>query len=178
MKDLLKNTALDHPDYNDIMKALDQFTKVNEDNNKNMDKLITNSRLFELQKLFGDQLKIVDAKREFRSEESIQVFWQYDRRPSIVYFLNDLILITEREVSTKKQEVTYKLLTHIVLNDQSLCKEIEDLDHIRHLFIVNGKNDTVTFIADTYEGKLKLISYINELIQELRLKDNTRQEAL
>jgi len=42
LKDLLKNTKPTHLDYNDIQAALNKFIEVNEDNNKNMDKVITN----------------------------------------------------------------------------------------------------------------------------------------
>lgn len=74
LKDLLKNTSPQHPDYNDLKKALDLFIRVNEDNNKNMDKMITNQKIFELHKLFGDKINIINAKREFKAEESLKVF--------------------------------------------------------------------------------------------------------
>lgn len=40
-KDLLKNTDEDHPDYKNIKYALDYFLKINEENNKNMDKYLS-----------------------------------------------------------------------------------------------------------------------------------------
>lgn len=40
---------------------------------------------------------IVDAKREFKSEESLKLYIDNEPRSVIIYFLTDLILVTERE---------------------------------------------------------------------------------
>jgi hypothetical protein len=45
---------------------------------------------------------IVNAKRVFKSEESLKIFHNHDQRSVIVYFLTDLVLVTEREESVAK----------------------------------------------------------------------------
>lgn len=48
--------------------------------------------------MFGStEVKIADAKRDFKSEESLKIFYNHEARPVIVYFLTDLLLVTERE---------------------------------------------------------------------------------
>lgn len=52
--------------------------------------------------MFGDKhLMIVDGRREFKSEESLKIFLNYEVKSVIVYFLTDLVLITEREDNVK-----------------------------------------------------------------------------
>lgn len=101
MKDLLKNTDPEHCDYDSIGNALHQFQKVNFDNNKSMDSVITNSQIFELQKLYGAHVKILDSKRTFKGEEALKLLWKKEIKPVIVYFLNDLVLVTERQLNNK-----------------------------------------------------------------------------
>jgi hypothetical protein len=50
LKDLLKHTDSDHPDFLSIKSSLKDFENVNEENNKNMDKFMNRLRIEELQK--------------------------------------------------------------------------------------------------------------------------------
>ena len=136
-----------------------------------MDKAILNQKLFELQRQFGNaQLKVVDAKREFKTEESLNIFTQHEIRPVIVYFMNNLILITERESNQKiykQDKITYRLITYVDLDEYSQVKDIEDNDLLQNVFVVVGKNESVTFVSEDSSTKQKRILLIQSLIEDL-----------
>jgi hypothetical protein len=54
LKDYLKHTEKTHRDYSNIEKALNKFSEVNDDNNAKMDKVMTNAKMFELQRFVGE----------------------------------------------------------------------------------------------------------------------------
>ena len=62
-----------------------------------MEKAMQNEKLFELQKHFGTkELSIIERHRELKFEENLSFFNQNVVKQCIVYFLSDLILITEK----------------------------------------------------------------------------------
>ena len=119
LQDLLKNTPVDHPDYSSIKKAQAMFQSVNEQNNFNMDKSITNRKLFDLQKLVGNQFQLLNGRRDFKSEESMWIFYKMERKPVIVYFLTDMVVITERYQDNQSDTQSYKIVTHLELDEIS-----------------------------------------------------------
>ncbi len=58
---------------------------------------MTNAKMFELQKAFGEKIKVVDPKREFLAEEPMTLFWRKQPKSVIVYFFSDLIIVAERD---------------------------------------------------------------------------------
>ena len=50
LKDLLKHTNEDHPDYNNISSTLNEFHRVNDENNKNMDRFMNRLQVLDLEK--------------------------------------------------------------------------------------------------------------------------------
>lgn len=76
LRDWIAHTDKDHPDYENLKIAEKNFSDVNESNNKNLDRSILNSKLFELQRLYGEpnNLKIVEANRWFVDEAYLHFF--------------------------------------------------------------------------------------------------------
>jgi len=58
LKDYIKHTTPEHIDYKNIEKALEMFSKVNDENNKHMDRVVVNAKMFEIQKALGDTPKV------------------------------------------------------------------------------------------------------------------------
>lgn len=84
-----------------------------------MDKSITNRKLFDLQKLVGNQFQLLNGRRDFKSEESMWIFYKMERKPVIVYFLTDMVVITERYQDNQSDTQQYKLVTHLELDEIS-----------------------------------------------------------
>lgn len=95
--------------------------------------------MFELQKLFGDSngISILHSTREFLAEETLTIVHQQKERSVIVYFMNDLVLVTERVL---RQERLYK---QIFLDENSFCKNLPDYKHFSYntnLYLVTSSH--------------------------------------
>jgi len=62
---------------------------VTEENNKKLEKVIKNAKMFELQKIYGDPInfQIVNAKREYLFEKLMTLFWKNKPKSTQVFFL-------------------------------------------------------------------------------------------
>jgi hypothetical protein len=65
----------------------------------------------------------------------------------LVYFLNDLVLLTEVEGSETR------LVKYIEIDELTLCKNIPDQKYFSYLISMKGKNSSVTFICSSKENK-------------------------
>lgn len=70
-EDLLKKTDEDHPDFNNIQKAITTFHSVSNHNNEQMKDNMESAKLMDLQQLFGENLVIYDKNRKLLFEESL-----------------------------------------------------------------------------------------------------------
>lgn len=86
---------------------------MNNDNDSNLNKIIENSKLFELQRLYGSELEVVNSKRNYICEQFMTMFWKNKEKPVLVYILSDLMLITERDTLTSLfvEDLSYKLIS-------------------------------------------------------------------
>ncbi|CAK70580.1 unnamed protein product (macronuclear) [Paramecium tetraurelia] len=178
-KDLLKNTPQDHPDYANIKLVLDKFEQVANQNNKSMDSLLKNQKLFDLQKQYGNFVKILEQNRQFLREESLHMYFTKGAqiKPVIVYFLSDLILVTERDQT--KQEHNFK--TYIKLNYQSKCQQLPEMYKYKYLFQINGVDNSVIFVVlsqNSQQDMQEYINLVNQEIKELQDKKAEREKAL
>ncbi|CAD8114600.1 unnamed protein product [Paramecium sonneborni] len=173
-KDLLKNTPLDHPDYSNIKLVLDKFELVANQNNKSMDSLLKNQKLFDLQKQYGNFVKILEQNRQFLREESLHMYFTKGNsiKPMIVYFLSDLILVTERDQI--KQEHNFK--TYIKLNHLSQCQQLPEMHKYKHLFQINGVNTSIIFVVQSQNSAQDVQEYINLVNQEIKELQNKKAE--
>jgi hypothetical protein len=170
LRDLVKHTSKQHPDFENLEKALALISKVTEDNNLKLDKVMNNRKLFELQRVYGrpNNLELVDSKREYITEELMQLFWGNGEKSVMVYFLTDLLVVTERCVG--KGECQYTLISAMQLSGDSICKEVPDTQYFSNLFTVHGDNDTLTFIESSPEQKQRRKGLIDTIIIDLREK--------
>ncbi|CAD8147722.1 unnamed protein product [Paramecium pentaurelia] len=178
-KDLLKNTSQDHPDYSNIKLVLEKFEQVANQNNKSMDSLLKNQKLFDLQKQYGNFVKILEQNRQFLREESLHMYFTKGAqiKPMIVYFLSDLILVTERDQT--KSEHNFK--TYIKLNHLSKCQQLPEMYKYKYLFQISGVDNSVIFVVQSQNSKKDMQEYINlvnQEIKELQDKKAERDKAL
>ena len=173
-KDLFKHTDDDHPDYENIKRALKMFLEINKENNQKMDNYLRNFKMFELQKQFeSGKLIILDPKREFIEEQPLNLIFNNVSRSVICYFLSDMILVTEREGGG----VNYKLVNHLTLGEFSTVKEIRNFKHFNHLIRVTGNETSLTFSADNSENKIQIINLISKLITKLKEKSEQKKNV-
>ena len=165
LKDLIRYTPSSHIDYESLQLSLKKFNDINLENNQKMNKCIKNLKLFELQNLFGsDDLLILDAKRDFISEESFEIIINSKAMPTIVYILTDLVLITERFDFLG----IYKLQFYILLDEKSSVKSLQNTKYYTDIFSVHGINNCVTFLAGNEENKEKYMNLFENLITNLK----------
>lgn len=126
-----------------------------------MDKDMTNARMFDLQRMFGDGIRVVDPKRDFKGEEPMTIVWRKQPKSVIAYFCSDLLLVSDRLAKGQK------LLTYLYLTEESFCRSLDD----PLMFSVIGKNDTLTFIADNDNLYSKVVLLLNEIFDNLKEKE-------
>lgn len=169
-KDLKKNTEESHPDYNNIVQALEKFEQINNELNAKMKEYLRKLKIFELQQLFGDQLQILEANREFLEEEAISLILNDIPRQAILYFLTDLLIVAGRINNND-----WKSLKAVFLDGNSFVRDQQDTQYFENVFTVYGK-ETMTLCTDTQENKLRLMEMVRELIKNLKARHKNRDD--
>lgn len=165
-KDLKKNTEVNHPDYENIAKALETYTNINKENNKKMEIYLKQLRLFDLQKNFGSKsLNLFDRHRSFLREESLFVIKEEFPYPIILYILSDLLLITEINESGQSS-----LTMQMKLGEDSFVCDLQNTRSYKWLFSVYGVNGGVVFHTDNKEHKIELMKFIESTISSIRTR--------
>lgn len=163
-KDLLKNTEPYHPDYKNIENALKEFQKINNENDK---QILQKVRIFELQEKYGPSLNfaIPDSQREFLEEESLVLLSDRKTIIVIVYFLTDLMLITEQNFMENK------LIKYLTFDYNSYVRDMPTTRYFKWSLSVFGKEGGITFIFESKETKMKLYDFLNiRIFSEIKAK--------
>lgn len=133
LKDLFKHTMKDHPDYDNIHSSLEQFEKINNENNQYINELLMFYKMAELQKLLQHskhKKKIIKSNRKFVMEEAYTLYNKlaHQQQEVLCYFLTDLIVVTERVIekslSNKPKETKYKITKLIYLKYNSVVRSV------------------------------------------------------
>lgn len=66
------------------------------------------------------QVEIAKENREFKFEETLNILDETNQKSVIVYFLSDLVLVTERD------GISNKLIKFIEIDHLSFCKNVND----------------------------------------------------
>ncbi|KAM3145531.1 hypothetical protein pb186bvf_002305 [Paramecium bursaria] len=171
-KELLKNTAQIHKDYKNLQLCIELLENVNDQNNKILDKILQNQKMFELQRQYGDIIQIAEAGRDFKKEMILSVYFrdEKDLRSPTVYLFSDLILITERD---QKVNTKYVLRQYLRLNKYSYIRKFEDLENYDNLYQVGGMNGTLTFSLNEKE-----VEIIAQIIEQLIEKQIEKEKAM
>lgn len=168
-KDLKKNTDEKHPDYENISKCLDEFSKMNSENNQKINDHIFSIKIRELDKKFGTADKcIVSASRQFRSEEPINILSEDMPKPVICFFFTDLLLVVD--------ELQSQVVKYLELDENTLVKDLPNTKYFKWLFSVTGK-EPITIIAENLETKKKLFDDITKIVNEIKEKVAIRDKA-
>lgn len=170
-KDLKKNTDEKHPDYQNISKCLEEFSKINEQNNAKVNEHLKTRKILELDKKFGSEvLPIVKEARYFIEEEPLNILEDETLKPVIGFFLSDLLLIVD--------ESQNQLLKFIEFDRDSFVKDVPDTKYFKCLFRVTGKDGkTVTINSDSLQTKKKLKSFIEDILTDIKEKVFAREKA-
>ena len=170
-KDLKKNTEESHPDYPNILQALEKFEIINNDLNSQMKEYLRKIKIYELQQLYGEpnKLQILESHREFLEEEAINIILADNPLEGIIYFLTDLLIVAGRVNNSD-----WKLLKAVFLEGNSSIREQQDTEYYQNIFTVYGK-ETMTLCTDTKENKEKLMAGISRLIKELKNRMRNRE---
>lgn len=163
-KDLLKNTELHHPDYQNIEKALKQFQSLNNENDK---KILQKVKIFELQEKYGSSLNfsILDSQREFLDEESLILLNDRTTILVLVYFFTDLMLVTEQNFPENK------LIKHLTFDYNSYVRDMPTTRYFQWCLSIFGKEGGLTFMFDTKELKSKVLEFLTvRVFSEIKAK--------
>ena len=173
-KDLKKNTEETHPDYKNIVEALEKFESINNELNSQMKDYLRKIKIFELQKSFGDpnKLQILESNREFLEEDTISIILKDIPREGNIYFLTDMLVVVGQEKNND-----WKLLKALVLDSNSYVREQQDTQYFENVFTVYGL-ETMTLCTNTKDHKQKLMEFINKLIKEIKSKFKHRGDNL
>ncbi|CAD8067320.1 unnamed protein product [Paramecium sonneborni] len=167
LEDLLKHTEKTHPDYKNLSECLELFKKINDDNNKNMD-IFLSSKLFDVEKWFGNKLnqKLVDSKRKYITEILTSTLDSHNNVINVTAFiLSDLIIVGER------QDNQYQYIQSVFLDERSGCLDVENQQHLQNIYIIQGINgQSITFIEQTYQDKIEKMAKLQKIIQECKEK--------
>lgn len=99
LKDLVKHTDKQHPDFQDIQTALALTIRLNEENHQSIKQYIKNMKLAELQELYGEELKIriYHPERKFIAEETVQLAEEDNNSQLLkLYIMSDLVIYAEQ----------------------------------------------------------------------------------
>lgn len=88
------------------------------------------------------------ANKNLVSEELMSLLWMNQMKPVLVYIISDLILITERVISSNL-EGEYKYLNHIHLQAESVVKDMPDTYFFTNMMTIIGENESLTFICES-----------------------------
>jgi hypothetical protein len=102
----------------------------------------------------ASKLEIAKEDRAFKLEETLNILDETIQKSVIVYFLSDLVLVTERD------GITNKLIKFIEIDHLSFCKNVNDQKYFSYLFSLKGKNLSITFQCENKEHK-KLTNLIH-----------------
>lgn len=163
-KDLLKNTEPYHPDYENIQNALKQFQSINNENDK---KILQKVKIFELQEKYGSALSfsIPDSQREFLEEDSLTLLTDKKTIIVIVYFLSDLMLVTEQNF------IENKLIKYLTFDYNSYVRDMPSTRYFKWTLSIFGKEGGLTFSFDSKENKIKLYEFLNlRIFAEIKAK--------
>lgn len=164
-KDLLKNTEINHPDYGNIQLCLKQFSVLNGENDK---KLLQKVKIFELQEKYGSSLSfsIPDSQREFLEEFSLVMLTDKTTLIVIVYFLNDLMLVTEQSSYFEP-----KLIKYLTFDYNSYVKDLPNSRYFKYCISIFGKEGGLTFVFKEKTEKYKIIEFLNiRIFNEINTK--------
>ena len=167
LADLLKHTPPDHPDYAGVEEALAVYKKINEENNLNIERYEKLMKMVEYQETYGARfnLLIYRPDRTILAETNVTS----PQNPDIVLkmiVLTDLILIVNTNYEQKGNNDMY-----IELGSHSMVKDLPDTKYFSNLFSISGLNAVETFITESKEEKLRILSLIDNSIVEIHKKE-------
>ena len=172
-RDLLKNTEKHHPDYANIELCIQQFSLLNNENDR---KMLPKFKTFELQEKFGAALgfPIPDSHREYLEEFSLVMLTDKSTLMVTVHFLTDLMLVTEQS-----SYFDPKLIKHLTFDYNSYVKDLPNSKYFKYCISIFGKEGGVTFVFNDKTEKLKVIEFLNtRIFKEINMKLKSKISGL
>lgn len=98
LKDLLTHTRVTHPDFKNLKKAYFAMREINSKVNADLKRRISELKKIELQKKFGDKVKLVDPSRYLIGEDKLVLLTSgWSSREVQVIFFNDKLLLLSHD---------------------------------------------------------------------------------
>ncbi|CAD8193097.1 unnamed protein product [Paramecium octaurelia] len=165
-KELIKGTRSNHPDMNNILNLQEEFERLNDENNKSMDKFINRARVQELSKEYSDSRIYTDNEdRLVMFQDTANVITEGKELNVLFYIFTDMILLGFQD-----QESNAKRAMKFKLDSQTIIKDQLDTKYFTNLFSIVNQENVIQFTAQSKEMKDKQIKQISKIINYIKEK--------
>ncbi|EGR27870.1 hypothetical protein IMG5_187140 [Ichthyophthirius multifiliis] len=123
-----------------------------------------------LNEIFYCKKNIVFFQKKIKSEEILNYCDNNSEKQVIIYFLTDLILVSEKTI-----EGNVKASDYVFLDTSSRIQIIEDTKYFKNVFQINGKNNSIQLMAQNEQQKYELIDKLQNLIKNISQKSNSQE---
>ncbi|CAD8127535.1 unnamed protein product [Paramecium sonneborni] len=171
-KELIKGTRKDDPDIENIKGLFNEFERLNDENNKSMDKFLNRARVEDLSKEYQDK-SIFEQNKErlFIYEDTTSIIKEGKELNVRFYIFTDMILIGYEDAESKvRKGMKYKL------DSQTIVKDQLDTKYFTNLFSLVIQDDVIQFIAQSKEIKQKSIQQFQKVINYIKEKSQVYDE--
>ncbi|CAD8209659.1 unnamed protein product [Paramecium pentaurelia] len=163
-KELKKGTRNNHPDMENILGLQQEFERLNEENNKSMDKFMNRARVMELSKEYEDDSIYQENEDRLIIYEDIASIIKEGKELNVIFYIfTDIVLIGYQEQESKtKKAMKFKL------DSQTIVKDQLDTKYFTNLFSIVIQENVIQFTAQNKEIKEKSIKQIQKIINYIK----------
>eukprot|EP01130_Rhizamoeba_saxonica_P010181 TRINITY_DN4171_c0_g1_i1.p1 TRINITY_DN4171_c0_g1~~TRINITY_DN4171_c0_g1_i1.p1 ORF type:complete len:945 (+),score=215.29 TRINITY_DN4171_c0_g1_i1:19-2853(+) len=172
LEDYIKDTEEDHPDYDVLLKSLEQLKIVADDVNRSVEEHENQMKLFEISKKFEDKVEIISPSRVFIMEGELTKVCRKDNQKRTVFLFNDILVYAAASAGSKK----YKKARTIYLNN-FLVKEIPDRDFIKDAIQISSYTKSFIVMANNPEEKEMWFRAMRSALRDLDADNRIKKET-
>eukprot|EP01096_Ripella_sp_DP13-Kostka_P000665 TRINITY_DN10745_c1_g1_i2.p1 TRINITY_DN10745_c1_g1~~TRINITY_DN10745_c1_g1_i2.p1 ORF type:complete len:780 (+),score=342.50 TRINITY_DN10745_c1_g1_i2:161-2500(+) len=146
LRDLIKDTPEDHPDYNALNLAFEKIEKVVEYVNERKRQAETLQKTFQIQDQIegGDKLNLVEPSRRFVRDGLFNIYVRNVKKEWKIYLFTDLVVITKPKKNIIGQDARDHYKSTVSLGNARLV-DLADSDEISNAFEFTNKSGSPPF---------------------------------
>ncbi|KAG4093594.1 hypothetical protein H8356DRAFT_999970 [Neocallimastix lanati (nom. inval.)] len=170
LREIIKNTEEDHPDYKNLVSALCKIETVITIINDAARQTEGVHKLLELQQRFTTKVNIVTNLRTIVHKSEIDIIEKrlnaFDKKKRQMYLLNDMVLLARSTSSVPDPLNTGKLkLIAMISTKEILVKDLEDTSILKNAFeLVHTGKQSYKIAVDTPMNKEVWLKMLNNVI--------------